>query len=120
MCISPPIIDSLSWQESGSNVCLARARDIVFLFCVFVYLSQRRCVADSPLPARPDGGPAAKEFWTGSRRRLQARHGQPLPQQTNYRRQQHGSSSQAPASASRSSRFGQVTADVDCCPWQFS
>lgn len=60
-------------------------------------------------PARPDGGPAAQEFWAGSRRRLKARQGQPLLQQHQNQQEQHGSSSHPPFTASRSSRPGQVT-----------
>ncbi|CAM9610392.1 unnamed protein product [Pylaiella littoralis] len=56
--------------------------------------------------ARPDGGPAAQEFWAGSRRRLQARQSQPLLQQQQNQQQHHGSISH-PQSASRSSRHGQ-------------
>lgn len=62
-------------------------------------------------PARPDGAPAAQEFFAGSRQRLKEQQGQPLPQQqqTQHQQQQHRSSSYPPPTGSRSSRHGQVT-----------
>ncbi|CAM9889380.1 unnamed protein product [Scytosiphon promiscuus] len=57
--------------------------------------------------ARPDGGPAAKEFWAGSRRRLKARQAQPLPPQHHNEQQHYGASVPPPLTASRSSRYGQ-------------
>lgn len=56
-------------------------------------------------PARPDGGPAAKEFWTGSRRRLNPRQGQQVQQERDH----PTSSSHAPPTAGRSTRIGEVT-----------
>ncbi|CAM9105576.1 unnamed protein product [Hapterophycus canaliculatus] len=57
--------------------------------------------------ARPDGGPAAEEFWAGSRRRLRARQSQPLPPQQHNEQQHHSASPLESPSASRSSRYGQ-------------
>ncbi|CAM9724565.1 unnamed protein product [Ectocarpus sp. 4 AP-2014] len=57
--------------------------------------------------ARPDGGPAAQEFWAGSRRRLKARQGQPQLQQQQNQAQHHGTSSHPPPTAGRFSRHGQ-------------
>eukprot|EP00904_Undaria_pinnatifida_P000720 jgi/Undpi1/10649/HiC_scaffold_29.g13099.m1 len=56
--------------------------------------------------ARPDGGPATNEFWTGSRRRL-TRQGQPQPQLQHSQRQPYAPNSKPPAATSRSSRLGQ-------------
>eukprot|EP00752_Nemacystus_decipiens_P002125 g2027.t1 len=62
--------------------------------------------------ARPDGAPAAKEFFAGSRQRLKEQQGQPLPQQqqTQHQHEQHRSSSYPPPTGSRSSRHGQQLA----------
>eukprot|EP00903_Cladosiphon_okamuranus_P012987 g12118.t1 len=56
--------------------------------------------------ARPDGAPAAKEFFAGSRQRLKEQ-GQPLPQQqqTQHQQERHRSSSYPPPAGQFSTRL---------------